>query len=81
MNTENKEKFEEFVDRFHLVPKPDKTRTLYYFSCFGFEGILNYKDFKKAIFEFENMGRGCWKYIAREATVSDLERMEWNDEK
>ena len=80
MNTENRDKLDEFITKYHLVGKPDNNRTLYYFSCFGHEGLLTYKELKQAIFEFNNMGKGCWKYIAREATVSDLERLEQNND-
>ena len=79
MTHNNREKLDEFIEKYHLVIKPDKNLNLYYFSCFGHEGILTYKELRNAIQEFDSMSKGCWKYIAREATVSDLERLEWKN--
>lgn len=80
MTHDNKEKLDEFIEKYHLVNKPDKKRSLYYFSCFGHEGLLTYKELRHALQEFASMSNGCWKYIAREATASDLERLEWKND-
>ena len=80
MKEKYRDDFDNFVEKYHLVSKPDNSRTLYYFSCFGYEGLLTLKELRAATAEFKKLGNGCWKCVAREATVSDLERLQFKND-
>ena len=54
MKEKYRDDFDNFVEKYHLVSKPDNSRTLYYFSCFGYEGLLTLKELKAATIDFKN---------------------------